>query len=52
MKRPGQILSARPGLGKKGLVSRRCLRCGTQFQSLSKANRLCMRCGGNLKSAA
>lgn len=35
---PGQTLSARPGLGKKGLVARRCLRCGTQFLSLSKAS--------------
>lgn len=46
MKRPGQILSARPGLGKKGLVQRRCLRCGAQFQSVSRVNRVCRKCMG------
>lgn len=50
MKRPGQILSARPGLGKKGLVQRRCLRCGIQFLSTSRGNRICGKCAGRAGS--
>lgn len=35
---------ARKGFCNKILVSRSCLRCGTQFPSISKSNRICIRC--------
>lgn len=44
MNRPGKLHGARKGFCNKILVSRTCLRCGANFPSLSKSNRICIRC--------
>lgn len=44
MKRSGQLKGAHQGFCNKILVSRTCLRCGAQFPSLSKSNRICIQC--------